>query len=70
VQLRPRRDTSASGFDCEQASWFGFQIDEGRNAAGGPRITVEGGKASAWVIPTDEDLIARHTWALAQQLGA
>ena len=54
---------------CEQASWFGFEIDEGRNTAGGPRITVEGGKASAWVIPTDEDLmIARHTWALAQQL--
>ena len=50
---------------CEQAAWFGFEIDEVANAAGGPRITAGGGKVSAWVIPTDEDLmIARHCWAL------
>ena len=50
---------------CEQAAWFGFEIDEAANAAGGPRITAGGGKVSAWVIPTDEDLmIARHCWAL------
>ena len=50
---------------CEQAGWFGFEIDEGRNAAGGPMITAGTGKASAWVIPTDEDLmIALHSWAL------
>ena len=49
---------------CEQAAWFGFEIDEVANAAGGPRITAGGGKVSAWVIPTDEDLmIARHCWA-------
>ncbi len=50
---------------CEQAAWFGFEIDEAANAAGGPRITAGGGKVSAWVIPTDEDLmIARHSWEL------
>ncbi|MGO9172062.1 MAG: acetate/propionate family kinase [Rhodomicrobium sp.] len=52
---------------CEQAAWLGFEIDETANAAGGPRITAGGGKVSAWVIPTDEDLmIALHSWALLQ----
>jgi acetate kinase len=50
---------------CEQASWLGLQLDDAKNAAGGPRITTERSSASAWVIPTDEDLmIARHTWSL------
>ena len=50
---------------CEQAAWLGVHFDEAANAAGGPRITITGSKASAWVIPTDEDLmIARHTWRL------
>ena len=56
---------------CEQAGWFGFEIDEGRNAAGGPMITAGTGKASAWVIPTDEDLmIALHSWALLGEKAA
>ncbi len=50
---------------CEQASWLGLDLDRTANAAGGPRISTSGSKASAWVIPTDEDLmIARHTWRL------
>jgi acetate kinase len=50
---------------CEQAGWFGFDIDEAANAAGGPRLTSAGSRASAWMIPTDEDLvIARHTQRL------
>ena len=50
---------------CEKAAWLGIHFDETANAAGGPRITITGSKASAWVIPTDEDLtIARHTWWL------
>jgi acetate kinase len=50
---------------CEQAAWLGFNLDEAANVAGGPRITKAGAKISAWVIPTDEDLmIARHTWRL------
>ncbi len=49
---------------CEHAGWLGFEIDEAANTVAGPKITA-GGRASAWVIPTDEDLmIARHTWAL------
>jgi acetate kinase len=50
---------------CEQAAWLGVHFDEAANASGGPRITIAGSKASAWAIPTDEDLmIARHTWRL------
>jgi len=50
---------------CEQAGWLGLEIDLEANAAGGPRITTIGSKATAWVIPTDEDLmIARHTFNL------
>jgi acetate kinase len=50
---------------CEQAGWLGFDIDEAANAAGGPRLTSAGSRASAWMIPTDEDLvIARHTQRL------
>jgi acetate kinase len=46
---------------CKSAAWLGLEIDEAANAAGGPRITRSDSKASAWVIPTDEDLmIARH----------
>jgi acetate kinase len=50
---------------CENAAWLGVCLDETANAAGGPRITLAGGRVSAWIIPTDEDLmIARHTWQL------
>lgn len=35
---------------------------EAANEAGGPRIRRPGGNISAWVIPTNEELmIARHT---------
>jgi acetate kinase len=55
---------------CEQAAWLGVHIDEAANAGGGPRLTMAGGGASAWVIPTDEDLmIARHTWRLTTDDG-
>jgi len=50
---------------CEDAAWLGVDLDESANASGGPRITRAGSRASAWVIPTDEDLmIARHTWTV------
>lgn len=50
---------------CTDASWLGVELDEAANAAGGPRITTAASRTSAWVIPTDEDLmIARHTWTL------
>jgi acetate kinase len=47
---------------CRQAAWLGVELDTGANAAGGPRISTAGSRTSAWVIPTNEELmIARHT---------
>lgn len=46
---------------CEASSWLGLELDAATNSAGGPRITRDGSKVSAWVIPTNEELmIARH----------
>ena len=47
---------------CKDAAWLGIELDPHANAAGGPCITRADSRVSAWVIPTDEDLmIARHT---------
>jgi acetate kinase len=47
---------------CRDASWLGIVLDAAANAAGGPRISAPGAAASAWVVPTDENLmVARHT---------
>ncbi|MBK7673441.1 MAG: acetate/propionate family kinase [Candidatus Accumulibacter sp.] len=47
---------------CEKARWLGIEIDEGANELGGPRISSAGSRTSAWVVPTNEELmIARHT---------
>ncbi|HVH76629.1 MAG TPA: acetate/propionate family kinase [Stellaceae bacterium] len=46
---------------CDGAKWLGVALDAAANEAGGPRITRPKSRVSAWVIPTDEDLmIARH----------
>jgi acetate kinase len=53
---------------CRDAAWLGIALDAGANAAGGPRISTPGSKISAWVIPTNEELmIARHTRQLLMQ---
>jgi acetate kinase len=50
---------------CQDAKWLGVALDPDANARGGPRITRVGAAVSAWVVPTDENLmIARHTRAL------
>lgn len=50
---------------CRDAAWLGVQLDAGANSRGGPRIGAPTGAASAWVLPTNEELmIARHTRAL------
>ena len=55
---------------CVQAAWLGIHFHEAANTAGGPRITTTSSGASAWIIPTDEDLmIARHTWRLTKDDG-
>lgn len=52
---------------CRDARWLGVQRDATANAAGGPRISTPAARASAWAIPTDEELmIARHTSRLLQ----
>jgi acetate kinase len=62
---------------CQDAAWIGIRLDAAANQAGGPRISsapaapvgsagpTGGMTPSAWVIPTDENLVvARHTRAL------
>jgi len=47
---------------CRDAAWIGVELDAAANAAGGPRISTAGSRVSAWVLPTNEELmIARHT---------
>ena len=50
---------------CESSAWLGIDLDAGQNARHGPRISRTGSRVSAWVIPTNEELmIARHTGML------
>ena len=47
---------------CESSAWLGIELDMESNACKRTRITSALSKASAWVIPTNEELmIARHT---------
>jgi acetate kinase len=47
---------------CRDASWLGLELDEEVNEKGGPCISRTGSRVSAWVIPTNEELmIALHT---------
>jgi acetate kinase len=47
---------------CRGAAWLGIELDEAANAIGGPRISREHSRVSAWVLHTNEELmIARHT---------
>ena len=50
---------------CRNASWLGLELDRSANDKGGPRISTGRSRVSAWVIPTDEELmIATHTLQL------
>jgi acetate kinase len=52
---------------CEYAAWLGVELDHAANAADRTGITTSTSRTSAWVIPTNEDLmIARHTWRLTE----
>ncbi|MFI5008420.1 MAG: acetate kinase, partial [Solirubrobacterales bacterium] len=45
--------------------WLGLEMDPEANEKKGPRISKAGSRVSAWVIPTNEELmIARHTGRL------
>ncbi len=51
---------------CRRLAWLGLELDASANARHGPRISTAASRVSAWVIPTDEEIvIARHTLALA-----
>lgn len=50
---------------CARLASLGLRLDAHANAAGGPRISAPDSPVSAWVIPTNEELmIADHAWAL------
>src|SRR5213079_1087667 len=50
---------------CEESAWLGVELDDDANTCNDPRISRRASKVSAWVIPTNEELmIARHTGLL------
>jgi acetate kinase len=50
---------------CAASAWLGIELDTTANARHGPRISTAKSRVSAWVIPTNEELmIARHTGRL------
>jgi acetate kinase len=50
---------------CESSGWLGVELDPEANTRKDLRISRPGSRVSAWVIPTNEELmIARHTWSL------
>jgi len=52
---------------CRDAAWLGIELDEAANRAGGPCLSTARSAVSAWVVPTDENLmIARHTLRLVR----
>jgi acetate kinase len=47
------------------SAWLGIDLDEDANSKAGPHISTRDSRVSAWVIPTNEELmIARHTGLL------
>ncbi|MBV9970650.1 MAG: acetate/propionate family kinase [Xanthobacteraceae bacterium] len=52
---------------CRDAAWLGIELDGVANDKQSRRISTARSAASAWVIPTDENLmIARHTHRLLE----
>jgi len=50
---------------AEGCRWLGLTLDHGRNRSGETRISTDTSRVSAWVVPTDEELmVARHTAAV------
>ena len=50
---------------CEASAWLGIDLDVKANDGKGPRISTPPSRVSAWVIPTNEEMmIARHTGRL------
>lgn len=50
---------------CEASAWLGIELNDEANASRSTKISTPSSKVSAWVIPTNEELmIARHAGAL------
>ena len=50
---------------CESCGWLGVHLDQSANVRAASRISRRGSRVSAWVIPTNEELmIASHTGAV------
>jgi acetate kinase len=56
---------------CAASAWLGIDVDPDANRERRPRISRSDSRVSAWVIPTNEELmIARHTGALLGLAGS
>jgi acetate kinase len=56
---------------CQSSAWLGIDFDAEANAHNLARISLPGSRVSAWVIPTNEELmIARHTGLLLGLIAA
>jgi acetate kinase len=50
---------------CVASSWLGVELDDEANSRNATRISTRQSRVSAWVVPTNEELmIARHTGLL------
>jgi len=50
---------------CAASAWLGIDLDEAANARHGPCISTPDSQVSAWVVPTNEELmIVQHTGRL------
>jgi acetate kinase len=55
---------------CADAAWLGVELDADANQQHGPRISALSSRVSAWVVPTDEELmIARHVQRVLDSAG-
>jgi acetate kinase len=45
---------------CHQAAWLGLELDDDANEAASTLISTLGSKLSAWIVPTDENLMIAH----------
>src|SRR3546814_15160688 len=53
---------------AQRLAWLGAELDEGANAAGGPRISSAASRLALLVVPTDEEaIIFRHTRPLSSE---
>jgi acetate kinase len=56
---------------CNSCAWLGLELDGQANESRGPRISTGASNVSAWLIPTNEELmIARHTGLLLGLIAA